>query len=82
MKSHLFIYDGNNRDLRKIIMILLKSWNAKEVRKLNYGHKYILKDKWVEKSETKILLIHTENQENLENFLSNNFPQIVKISIN
>lgn len=77
----MFVYDGNNRDLRKIIVAVLKSWIATEIRKLNYGHKYIVIDKWVEKSETKILLIQSEDEKKLTDFLSKNFPQIERIYV-
>jgi hypothetical protein len=56
---------------------------ANDIKRLNYVQNYSLKDKKVEKSEEKILLIQTENQEDLVEFLHNNFPQkIEEINLN
>lgn len=56
---------------------------ANDIKRLNYVQNYSLKDKKVEKIEEKILLIQTENQEDLVEFLHNNFPQkIEEINLN
>lgn len=81
MNNFLFVYDWNGRDLKKIIVAILKSWIAIEVKKLNYGHKFILSDKLVEKSEIKLLFIQSEDEEKLMTFLSKNFPQIKRIYV-
>jgi len=79
----LFVYKWTPRDLRKIIVAILKSWVANEVKKVNYVQNYILKDvKNVVKSEEKILLINTWDENKLNEFLLNNFPQIERVKIN
>jgi len=78
-----FVYRWTSRDLKKIITAILKSWMANDIKRLNYVQNYSLKDKKVEKIEEKILLIQTENQEDLVEFLHNNFPQkIEEINLN
>lgn len=79
----LFVYRWKSRDLRKIIVAILKSWVADNVKKINYVQNYLLKDwKNIEKNEEKILLIYTQDTEKLLDFLSKNFPQIEKINLN
>lgn len=82
MTYSIFTYKWNSRELRKIIATILKSWTAKNIKKLNYVQNYSLKEKNIEKSEEKILLIYSENQDKILEFLSKNFPQIEKININ
>lgn len=77
-----FVYKWNSRELRKIILAILKSWMADNIKRLNYVQSYSPQEKWVRKVEEKLLLIHTENMDNLQKFLSKNFPQIEKIAIN
>ena len=77
-----FVYKWNSRELRKIILAILKSWMADNIKRLNYVQSYSSQEKWVRKVEEKLLLIHTENMDNLQKFLSKNFPQIEKIAIN
>ncbi len=77
-----FVYKWNSRELRKIILAILKSWMADNIKRLNYVQSYSSQEKWVRKIEEKLLLIHTENMDNLQKFLSKNFPQIEKIAIN
>ena len=77
-----FVYKGSSRDLRKIILALLNSWVADDVKRLNYCQDYSSYDKKVEKGEEKIVLIHTENQGKLLDFLSKSFSQLERISIN
>ena len=55
---------------------------ADNVKKINYVQNYILQEKGVNKVEEKILLIHSEKQDGLLNFLSKNFPQIERIYVN
>ncbi len=78
----MFTYRWNSRELRKIIVAILKSWTAENIKKFNYIQNYALNDKNIEKSEEKIVLIHTKNQSKLLEFLSKNFPQIERININ
>lgn len=82
MNYIIFTYKWDSRELRKIINSILKSWAAKNIKKLNYIQNYKLKEKNIEKSEEKILLIDSENQNKLLEFLSKNFPQIEKMNIN
>ena len=78
-----FVYAWSSRDLRKIIVILLKSWLVDGVKKINYVHSYLLKNgKNVEKNEEKILLINTQDENKLNEFLLKNFPQIKRIGLN
>lgn len=77
-----FIYKGSPRELKKIILIILKSWKADNIKRINYTQDYSLDEKKINKIEEKILLIHTRNENNLLDFLSKNFPQIEKININ
>ncbi len=77
-----FVYRWTSRELRKVIFSILKSWIATNVKKFNYIQNYSFKENNIEKTDEKILLIYTENQDNLLNFLSKNFPQIERININ
>ena len=82
MNYTTFIYKWNSRELKKIIWIILKSWIAYNIKKINYVQDFSLEEKNIKKSEEKILLIHSENQDKLLDFLSKKFPQIEKININ
>jgi hypothetical protein len=75
----VFWYKWNSRELKKIITAILKSWLSDNIKKINYVQNYNLNDKKVEKSEEKLILIHSNNYEKLIDFLSKNFPQIQKI---
>ena len=77
-----FTYGWKSRDLRKIIISILKSGVAESIKKVNYVQNYSLKDNNVEKKEEKMLLISTENEIKLIEFLSKNFPQIERIYVN
>jgi hypothetical protein len=78
----MFVYKWTSRNLRKIITAILKSWNASSIKRVNYAQNYEIKDKKIIKHEEKILLIDTQKQEDLMNFLSKNFSQeIEKINI-
>lgn len=63
-------------------MAILKSWMADNVKKINYVQNYIVQESGVNKEEEKILLIHSEKQDDLLNFLSKNFPHIDRIYVN
>ena len=75
-----FIYRWTSRELRKVILAILKSWVTDNVKRLNYVQNYSIKEGKIEKIEEKILLIHSKEQDKLLDFLSN-FPQIEKINI-
>lgn len=78
----LFVYKWKSRDLRKIIVSILKSWVADNVKKINYVQDYSFENGKIEKKEEKVLLICTQNQNKLLDFLSKNFSQIEKINLN
>ena len=83
MECISFIYKWKSRDLRRIIVSILKSWVADNVKKVNYVQNYSLKEwKGIEKNEEKILLVYTQDKNKLLDFLTKNFPQIEKININ
>lgn len=77
-----YIYRGKSRELRKIITAILKSWIAEKIKKINYVQDYSLESQKITKTEEKILLIYTQDENRLLDFLSKNFPQIEKININ
>lgn len=77
-----YIYRGKSRELKKIITAILKSWIAEKIKKINYVQDYSLENQKIKKTEEKILLIHTQDENRLLDFLSKNFPQIEKININ
>ena len=81
MNYFLFSYKWNSRELKKIIIAILKSWFADNVKKLNYVQNFCLNDKKIEKSEEKLVLVHADNYDKLIDFLSKNFPQIEKIEL-
>lgn len=82
MESLSFIYKWKSRDLRRIIVSILKSWVADNVKKVNYVQNYSLKEwKGIEKNEEKILLVYTQDKNKLLDFLTKSFPQIEKINI-
>jgi hypothetical protein len=81
MNYMMFVYKWTARELRKIILATLKSWVADEIKRFNYVQSYSVKEKNIEKTEEKILLIHTKEEDKLLDFLSN-FQQIEKININ
>lgn len=77
-----YVYEWNARDLRKIIMTLLKSGLVNEVKKVNYVQSFVLNNSKIEKNEQKIIMVKTDDEEKFVNFLSKNFPQIERININ
>ena len=76
MNYTTFIYRWNSRELKKIIWIILKSWIAYNIKKINYVQDFSFEEKNIKKSEVKILLIHSENQDKLLDFLSKKYTQI------
>lgn len=81
MNNLIYVYKWKSRDFRKSIVALLKSWLAIEIKKMNYVHSFTIKDNKVEKVEEKLVIIFTENEEKLIDFLSKNFSQFERISI-
>ena len=76
-----FVYRGTSRDLRKIITAILKSWIAEKIKRTNYVQDYSFENQKIMKTEEKIILIYTQDENRLLDFLSKNFPQIEKIDI-
>lgn len=76
-----FVYRGTSRDLRKIITAILKSWIAEKIKRINYVQDYSFENQKIIKAEEKIILIYTQDENRLLDFLSKNFPQIEKIDI-
>ena len=73
-----FLYRWNSRELRKIIVAILKSGLANNVKKFNYVQNYSIKDNKIEKAEEKILLMQSDKQDKLIDFLSKNFSNKVE----
>ena len=81
MNCFMFLYEWNSRDLKRIILSILKSWVVDNVYKLNYVQKFSIVDKIVNKSEEKILLVYTKDEGKLMDFLSKNFPQLLRVYV-
>ena len=77
----MFLYEWNSRDLKKIILAILKSWVADNVYKLNYVQRFSITDKAISKNEEKLLLIQARDEIKMMNFLSKNFPQFLRIYV-
>lgn len=82
MEFFTFVYRGNSRDLKKIILAVLKAWVADNIKRINYVQNYTLNDKSVKKNDGKIVMINTKDYDKLMEFLSKNFPQIERIILN
>lgn len=78
MNYIIFTYKWNSRELKKIITTILKSGISNNIKKFNYIHNYSLDNKNIEKSEEKIILIQSEDENKLTDFLSKNFPQKIE----
>ena len=78
-----FVYVWSSRDMRKLIITLLKSWLADSIKRINYVQNYLLKDgKNIQKTEEKILLIEAQDENKLTEFLLKNFSQMKRIKLN
>lgn len=77
-----FVYRWSSRELRKIILSLIKSWIADDIKRINYIQNYSMDDKSVKKDEEKLILINAKDYDKLMDFLSKNFPQIERINLN
>lgn len=82
MNALLFSYSGDSRELRKIIISLLKSGCASKIHKFNYVQNFELKENVIEKSEIKYIIVYAEDESKLLKFLSKNFPQVVRVNLN
>ena len=81
MDNLVYVYKWKSRDLRKNIVALLKSWLAVEIRKVNYVHSFEISNNTIQKIEEKLVIISTEKEEKLNEFLSKNFSQFERISL-
>ncbi len=82
MRYFSFVYKWSARELKKYINAILKSWVADEIKKINYGQTFCLKEKKVEKSEMKLLFIKTDDEDRLIQFIDKNGAPIQRIQIN
>ena len=56
--------------------MLLKSWAATEIKRINYVQSYTLNDKSIKKQEEKILLIFGDDTTKIQNLLAKQAPDI------
>lgn len=83
MSYMIFSYDWISRDLKRIIISLLKSGNATNIKKFNYVHNFSLDETWrVKKAETKLVMIESNDEKKLLLFLGKKFPELKKLTIN
>ena len=76
MNGLLFSYSGGSRELKRIIISLLKSWCASKVEKFNYVQSFLLNEGNVEKNEIKYIVVYTDDEPKLLSFLSKNFSEV------
>ena len=81
MGCFLFSYAGSSRELKRIIVSLLKSWCASKVQKLNYVQNFWINWSNIEKSEIKYIVVYSDDESKLLNFLSKNFSEVERIVI-
>ena len=53
-------YEGNGRECRRFLQLILYAGAATEVTRLNYVNSYKIIDKKLTKTEEKMLIIHYE----------------------
>lgn len=83
MSYMVFSYDWISRDLKRIIISLLKSGNATNIKKFNYVHNFSLDGTWrVKKAETKLVMIESNDEKKLLLFLGKKFPELKNLTIN
>lgn len=82
MSYIVFSYDWSSRELRRIIVSLLKSGNAIDIKKFNYVQSFSLEKWWnIKKSEVKFIMISTNDELRLLKFLEK-YPQLKKVVLN
>lgn len=74
-----YFYPWNSRELKKIVVVLLKSWLVNNIKKLNYVHNYDMNENKIMKWEWQLIILSSKDEEKLTDFLSKNFPQIERI---
>lgn len=81
MDYNMYSYTWTARELKRVIVSLLKSGSAKNVQKLNYVQDFVLDEWWkVIKTEGKLVMICTNDESKLLKFLEKN-PQLKKITL-
>ncbi|GHW02946.1 hypothetical protein AGMMS50249_7320 [candidate division SR1 bacterium] len=73
----LITFPNDGRKLKKLIMGLLKSHLATSIIRLNYAQSYTLfsDQKKIEKSDLKLIKIETDKSDQVQAFLTKNFPE-------
>ena len=74
-----YFYPWNSRELKKIVVVLLKSWLVNNIKKINYVHNYDMNENKIMKWEWQLIILSSKDEEKLTDFLSKNFPQIERI---
>jgi len=64
------------RRLKNLILALLKSGAASEVKRINYAKSYILVDWKIVKQEQKLILIDWDNKSKIENIIKKSSPEL------
>jgi hypothetical protein len=81
MNYSVYSYTWTARELKRVIVSLLKSGSAINVQKLNYVQDFVLNEWWkVVKTEEKLVMICTNDELKLSKFLEKN-PQLKKITL-
>lgn len=81
MNYSIYSYTWTARELKRVIVSLLKSGSAINVQKLNYVQDFVLNEWWkVIKTEEKLVMICTNDELKLSKFLEKN-PQLKKITL-
>lgn len=75
----MFLCNDTSRNLKKNITAIIKSWNANKIIKINYAQVFSLCEKNIQKSESKILIIDTENEDKLNQFIEGKFPNMERL---
>ena len=80
----IFFYKNDGRKLKQIITWLLKSWAAKNIRRINYIQSYILHEGKIKKTEEKAVLVEytPENKWKIEMMLKKSDIHEYKIVTN
>ena len=59
MNSLIVSYPNDGRQLKRLITMLLKSWNVIQVQRFNYVKSYTLHEGKIKQEEQKLLIIKT-----------------------
>lgn len=60
----IFWYPHDGRKLKHLITMMLKSWIATSIKRVNYAQEYTLQDKKIQKTEQKMVIVYF-SQENI-----------------